>query len=62
MDYFFWKTKHKDAYRIDLEQLSPSSIDTDLKSSNYNSDGSLSAEKYINRTYSDSKIKKKNIV
>ena len=59
---FFWKTKHKDAYRIDLEQLSSSSIDTDLKSSNYNSDGSLSAEKYNIRTkstFSDSKIKKK---
>jgi phosphatidate phosphatase LPIN len=63
---FFWKTKHKDAYRIDLEQLSLSSNEneneTELKSSNYNSDGSLSKEKYNIRSktiYSDSKFKKR---
>ena len=63
---FFWKTKHKDAYRIDLDQLSLSSNEneneTELNSSNYNSDGSLSKEKYNIRSktiYSDSKFKKR---
>ena len=61
---FFWKTKHKDAYRIDLDQLSVSSSDNEneIKSSNYNSDGSIIIEKNNNlgkSVYSDSKQKKK---
>ena len=60
---FFWKTKHKDAYRIDLDQLSVSSTESDSQIKSYNSDGSLSVEKYSNNraksVYSDSKQKKK---
>ena len=64
---FFWKTKHKDAYRIDLDQLSLSSTENDSenKSANYNSDGaSLSLEKINNNNrakslFSDNKPKKK---
>ena len=60
---FFWKTKHKDAYRIDLDQLSVSSTENDSQIKSYNSDGSLSVEKYSNNraksVYSDSKQKKK---
>ncbi len=62
---FFWKTKHKNAYRIDLDQLSLSSTEneSEKKSVNYNSDGSLSTEKNNNiRTkslFSDTKPKKK---
>ena len=44
---FFWKTRYKDAYRIDLDQLAQENEDeNNLKRSNYNSDGSLSVEKY----------------
>ena len=45
--HFFWKTKHKDAYRIDLEQLSQSSTENDSdKNLNYNSDGGIGDEKF----------------
>ena len=39
--HLFWKTKHKEAYRIDLEQLSISSTENDSnnKNLNYNSYG-----------------------
>ena len=48
--FFFWKTRHKDAYRIDLDQISVSSTenDSEIKSTNYNSDGSVSVEKLSN--------------
>ena len=42
--HLFWKTKHKDAYRIDLERLSQTSTENDSEknmSLNYNSDGGL---------------------
>ena len=57
--HFFWKTKHKDAYRIDLEQLSISSTENDSenKNLNYNSDGGLVSDKYDSISddhYSDS--------
>ena len=47
--HFFWKTKHKDAYRIDLEQLSQISTENDSsenKNLNYNSDGGIVADKF----------------
>ena len=58
--FFFWKTKHKDAYRIDLDQLSVENDDCNsIKSSNYNSDGSLSVEKFkYNKLNFKSKKKK----
>ena len=48
--FFFWKIRHKDAYRIDLDQLSVSSTenDSEIKSINYNSDSSLKVEKINN--------------
>ena len=56
--HFFWKTKHKDAYRIDLEQLSQSSTENDSdKNLNYNSDGGLVDDKYnplVNNKYPNS--------
>ena len=57
--HFFWKTKHKDAYRIDLEQLSLSSTENESenKNLNYNSDGGLVSDKYDSISedaYSDS--------
>ena len=39
---FFWKTKHKDSYSIDLNNLSKNNF------SNYNSDGELVINKYNN--------------
>ena len=67
--HFFWKTKHKDAYRIDLEQLSLSSTENDSENKDYNSDGGVVSDKYNNSinedalsdssTASDKKIKKK---
>ena len=68
--HLFWKTKHKDAYRIDLEQLSISSTenDSDTKNLNYNSDGGIVSDKYNSisddnysdsATTSDKNIKKK---
>ena len=47
--HLFWKTKHKDAYRIDLEQLSQISTENDSsenKNLNYNSDGGIVADKF----------------
>ena len=47
--HLFWKTKHKDAYRIDLEQLSQISTENDSsenKNFNYNSDGGIVADKF----------------
>lgn len=51
---FFWKTKRKDAFRIDLDQLSLSSTenDSDMTSSDYQSEGSVSKEKKNNRNKS----------
>ena len=59
--FFFWKTRHKDAYRIDLDQLSVSSTenDSEIKSINYNSDSSLKVEKINNRAKSVKEQKKK---
>ena len=64
--HFFWKTKHKDAFRIDLEQLSLSSTENDSENKNndYNSDGDIVSDKFntINSdTYSDSVSSDKNI-
>ena len=47
--HLFWKTKHKDAYRIDLEQISQISTENDSsenKNLNYNSDGGIVADKF----------------
>ena len=69
--HLFWKTKHKDAYRIDLEQLSQGSTENDSENKNldYNSDGGIVSDKFnsINEnnlsdnssTSSDKNIKKK---
>ena len=69
--HLFWKTKHKDAYRIDLEQLSQGSTENDSENKNldYNSDGGIVSDKFnsINEnnlsdnssTFSDKNIKKK---
>ena len=71
--HLFWKTKHKDAYRIDLEQLSQISTENDSsenKNLNYNSDGGVVSEKYnsindnnnlsdTSSTSADKNIKKK---
>ena len=59
--FFFWKTRHKDAYRIDLDQLSVSSTenDSEIKSINYNSDSSLKVQKINNRAKSVKEQKKK---
>lgn len=59
--FFFWKTRHKDAYRIDLDQLSVSSTenDSEIKSINYNSDSSLKVEKINNNRAKSVKEQKK---
>ena len=71
--HLFWKTKHKDAYRIDLEQLSQISTENDSsenKHLNYNSDGGVVSDKFnsindnnnlsdTSSTSSDKNIKKK---
>ena len=71
--HLFWKTKHKDAYRIDLEQLSQISTENDSsenKNLNYNSDGGIVADKFntlndnnnlsdTSSTSADKNIKKK---
>ena len=71
--HLFWKTKHKDAYRIDLEQLSQISTENDSsenKNLNYNSDGGVVSDKFnsindnnnlsdTSSTSSDKNIKKK---
>ena len=46
--HLFWKTKHKDAYRIDLEQLSQGSTENDSENKilNYNSDGGIVSDKF----------------
>ena len=68
--HLFWKTKHKDAYRIDLEQLSQGSTENDSENKilNYNSDGGIVSEKFnsiddnlsdVSSTSSEKNIKKK---
>ena len=69
--HLFWKTKHKDAYRIDLEQLSQGSTENDSENKNldYNSDGGIVSDKFNSihennlsdnsSTSSDKNIKKK---
>ena len=66
--HLFWKTKHKDAYRIDLEQLSINSTENDSsynKNLNYNSDGGIVTDKFnsiSDDNFSDSSSKSdKNI-
>ena len=46
--HLFLKTKHKDAYRIDLEQSSINSTENDSnnKNLNYNSDGDIVTDKF----------------
>ena len=68
--HLFWKTKHKDAYRIDLEQLSQGSTENDSENKilNYNSDGGIVSDKFnsiddnlsdVSSTSSEKNIKKK---